>query len=139
MPLTNANKVISDLHLPDSVSDKLAPHLIEAELRMKELIGETEYGVLESAGSGDDFDRAALAESYLTGYFAFAALGLRPTERGGFVRATGVEQSRNELMSKRELDAYRAQLYRQAVALLADIAGDEPDWAQAAGLGFEAI
>lgn len=143
MALTNETKIISDLHLPEKVYDKLAPHLIEAEKRMRELIGNDKYDELEGLGDGEEYNQASLAESYLTGFFAFPTLGLRPTDRGGFVRATGMDQSRNELMSKRELDGYRSQLYKQAMSLLADMieiyAGDEPEWTQAGGLGFEAI
>ncbi|APF20395.1 hypothetical protein Calab_1456 [Caldithrix abyssi DSM 13497] len=139
MPLTSEIKVTEDCNFPQEIQDKLTVHLKKAEVRLRELIGDAKYDELESASSGDQRDKAAQAESYLTAYYALPFLNLRVTEKGGFVMATGFEQSRNELMGKRELDGYRAGFFRQAMLLIKDFTlfeNDEGDELDAGPLGM---
>lgn len=141
MALTNEEKVIEDCNFPQDIQDKLTVHLKKAELRLRELIGDAKYDEL-NANSGSQRDQAAQAESYLTAYYALPFLNLRVTKKGGFVMATGFEQSRNELMSKRELDGYRAGFFRQAMLLIKDFAlfnNDDGDELDAGPMGLMAL
>jgi len=126
MPLTNSQKVLEYTGFPQDLVGQLDPHIRKAEQRMRSLIGNKVYEDLFTRHKADpDRQRATHAESLLSVYFAFPFWNLRPTTRGGFVKATGVDQSRNELMGKAEMERYRYRLYQQALELIADMVVQE--------------
>ncbi len=126
MPLTNSQKILEYTSFPQDLVGKLDPHIQKAEKRLRSLISDDLYEDLYTRHQADpDRQRATHAESLLSVYFAFPFLNLRPTTRGGFVKATGVDQSRNELMGKGEMERYRYRLYQQALELIADMVVQE--------------
>lgn len=132
MPLTSPQKVIEHTGFPQSLVEKIARHIAMAETWMRKIIGDTTYDDLSTRHKADpDRQRATRAESLLSVYFAMPVLNLRPTDRGGFVKATGIDQgpnqSRNELMGINEMERYRYKIYRQAMELIEDMILQEDD------------
>ena len=144
MALTSADQIITDTGLPADIKTRLASYIGPAEKQMRRLITDAVYDDY-SARPADDPDRvrAVQCESFLTCFYAFPFLNLRPTTKGGFVKATGFDQNRNELMSKYELDRYRHEYYKRALALIEDeidnALGDEPVEIPGAGFSFSAV
>ena len=102
---------------------------LQAEREARQVLGDTRYDEIVASGSGADYDALVEAESLLALYHALPLMNLMLTERGGIIRATGAEESREELIGKRELDSYRAELKRQALTILQRLAtrADESD------------
>jgi len=128
MGLANPKTVLEHTGFPQELVEKLYPHIKKAERRLRSLIGDNMYEDLKTRQPADpDRQRAVHAESLLSVYFAFPFWNLRPTTRGGFVLATGVDQSRNELMGKRQMEQYRKSIYQQALELIDDLIVQDED------------
>lgn len=89
-----------------------------AEREMREHLGDTLYDAIEADGAHEDREDATEAESLLTLYYALPILNVKPEQDGDIIRSTGFDQSRRDKMSRRELQAYRADLYDQAMNAL---------------------
>jgi len=77
MPLTDAARVIADCNLPDEISDKLAPHIAKAEIRLREYIGDAKYDELVTGGNSDEKEKATHAESLITLFIAVPFLNMQ--------------------------------------------------------------
>lgn len=145
--LTDQTKTIAFFSLPsDLTANKLDTNIDRASIDVIALIGQSTYTTLSALPDADaDRERADRAESALALYYAMPFLNLRWTEIGGLVRAVGFDQGRTELMSKRELDAYRGELYKEAMTLLSEWiteetdADDDPIEVHAGGIHFMSI
>lgn len=119
MAITTEAKVIAQFNLPSELTGKLDGFITPASAKIIDLIGQTKYDELEALPDADpDRERAEHAEGSLSLYYAMPNLNLRFTSKGGLVKAAGFDQSRTELMSKRELDSYRGELWSEAFRLL---------------------
>lgn len=101
--------------------------LPQAERSIRCLIGSDKYDELVAVTDSSsailiaEKERAKHALALYAWYHATPFLNLTPADCGGFVRATGFDSSRVEIMSKRELDSYRKEAKAQAVELLGDM------------------
>lgn len=128
MALVTASDVISLLKLPDEVEDKLAPWIPQADAKLLDLVGQENYDDIDALpGANQDRQRADLAESLLTVFYALPHLNIRLTTQGGLVKAIGFEASRTEIMGKGELERLRGSYYSQAINLLGEYVIDEQD------------
>ncbi|HHL73208.1 MAG TPA: hypothetical protein ENJ29_11935 [Bacteroidetes bacterium] len=121
MALVTDSDVISWCSLPTELSGKLTNHIEKASRLFESLVGTTKYTALSALqGTDPDRKRADHAESLLSCYFALPFLNLRFTTSGGLVKAVGFDQSRTEIMNKREMEGYRRMYYKQAMQLIDD-------------------
>lgn len=106
---------------------EMAPKIAVAEQSVRCLIGDTKYDELlsldetASAALLAEQERVKHAEALYAWYHASPFLNLTPADCGGFVKATGFDSTRVEIMSKRELDSYRKEAKAQATELLGDL------------------
>ena len=113
---------------PDDVDKVLAPgvddavvlrliegHTVEANRQLRKWLG-SDADVEEADPSPETRHAGAL----LCLYYGMPTMNLRITTRGGFVTATGFDQSRQELMSVGQMQGMRRTLYRQAKRLVRD-------------------
>lgn len=84
------------------------------------------YAEIEALGADNTlYQYLELAESLLAVYYALPALNLRITKEGGLATAIGLVEGQRDLMTQREMQAYRREFYRQARELLDDLRRDE--------------
>lgn len=89
-----------------------------AVIECKRILGTTRYDEVVALGDSDDlFNTLKTVLARFAFYHAFPRLNLRPTSAGGFIRATGTLEDRNDIMSFREMKAYRNQVFRDARTL----------------------
>lgn len=124
--MTNAVLIIAHTGFPEELGQKLALHISKAEKRLRALISDATYDELFSRPAEDpDRERAVQAESLLAVYFALPFLNLRITKTGGIVKATGMEATQTEIMSKNEMEKYRYNFLAQALLLIDDLITEE--------------
>lgn len=125
MPIATIVDIIEHTGLEPDVAQKAERKLPLASQRVRKLVGDLYYEALEAAAEGGEQyerrQRVVQAECLLAYADALPELNLRLTEKGGLVRSTGYGESRQSLMSKRELDDYRLDLTAQAKALISDL------------------
>lgn len=126
--LTNTILIEKYSGFPADVAAKLEKDISKASKKLRALIGDTAYDDLSSRPAEDpDRERAAQAESLLAVYYGLPKLNLRVTKIGGIVKATGIDQTRNEIMSKNEMEKYRADFLGQALFLIDDLIEEDLD------------
>lgn len=96
----------------------------EAVIEAKRVLGSTRYDAVADAGSGTAYDNLLRAVSVLCYYYAMPNVNLLPGDDGGFQRATGLVENQNDVMSQKELQAYRQRIYERAQTLLSEIHED---------------
>ena len=127
MSMTSNSEIIQAGNLPaDLDTDKITNHLINAERRLRELLGDTLYETIEAETETDRKTRCALAEAYVALKYMIPVLGLKPGNVGGLVSATGFADSRSELLTFNELKSIAAHFDEMAMELLAEYL-PEPD------------
>ena len=127
MPLTTNSEIIQAGNLPaDLNTNKIDNHLVNAERRLRELLGDTLYETIEAESGTDRKTRCSLSEAYMTLKYMIPVLGLKPGNVGGLVSATGFADSRNELLTFNELKSIAAHFNEMAMELLAEYL-PEPD------------
>lgn len=126
MALATKSSIAQATGLEEAYLDGVEARAAQAERHVRGVLGDARYDEIASLGSGADYDALVEAESLLALYYALPLKNLYLTEKGGIVTATGVEESRTELMRAFELDRYRSELRRQAEAILARLQ-TEPD------------
>ena len=84
-------------------------------IEAKRVLGSTRYDEIVDLGTADAlFKTLKVVLARFAFYHAFPGLNLRSSKKGGFVRATGTVEDRNDIMSFREMKAYRNQVLRSA-------------------------
>lgn len=139
MPLTDKNKIADDTQLDAQASERIAAFIPQAVGKLKEWIGSEKYDELKGQTDpdpGSQADRARRCESYLSVFYAFHFLNLRPSNMGGFTKTIGWDERQEQLMSLSELNAYRDQIYVQAFELISDMVGSVDDDDTFNGGGF---
>ena len=105
--LTTTAQVIELGNLPkDTHDDKLNQHLYEAESRMREFLGDSDYETYDAETDADpqsDRQKLARAEGYLALSLAVPVLNLRSNGEGGFVSSVGFAESKNTLLSREDI------------------------------------
>ncbi len=91
----------------------------EAVIEAKRILGTTRYDEVVALGTADaSYVTLTKVLARFSFWAAFPMLNLRLTEKGGFIRSIGLAETSTELMSRREMAAYRSDLYRKAKTLL---------------------
>lgn len=125
MSLTDKEKIAEHTQLDTKPAERIAAFIPQASRKLKELIGDTKYEEFESNSEapqqGSPADRAARAESFLSVFYSFHFLNLRPSNLGGFTKTLGWEERSEELMSLSEVNKYRDEIYGAAVELVQDL------------------
>lgn len=135
MPLVTAESVVASVPLPaGSEGEHFAQSAAgavfsrEAELYARKALGAPRYAeVLAFEGSQDPENAQAFADlqtaaSLIAAVRAAPGTGLRPmSDSGGFIRSTGYDASREELLSPRQIAEYADVLQARADALLGDL------------------
>lgn len=120
MSLTTTSEIIQAGNLPANLdTDKLAKHLINAERRLRELLGDTLYETIEAESGTDRKTHCSLAEAYMTLNYAVPILGLNINNLGGIIQSTGFEANRQELLDFNQLRSIAARYEEMAMDLLA--------------------
>ena len=120
MSLTTTSEIIQAGNLPANLdANKLAKHLVNAERRLRELLGDTLYETIEAESGTDRKTRCSLAEAYMTLHYAVPVLGLNISNLGGVIQSTGLESNRQELVSFDQLQKIAAHYDEMAMELLA--------------------
>ena len=136
MPLVTAASVAAatglpqkDEGAPEGAVEKAAAETFarRAELTAIERLGADRYAEVlgwatsEVPANLQAYKDLQQAASLLALAAAAPTLNLRATEGGGFIRSTGFDTSREELMSQQQLALFQAELRGQAEALLAHL------------------
>lgn len=115
----------------DGACEKAVLHEDEARVEARRRLGKPIQETLEGYfQEGLDGEHGARVERYITALsllclaLALPTLNLRSVQRGGFVRATGHDDSREELLSPDQSLAVSASLRERAYGLL-DALADE--------------
>jgi len=127
MSLTTNSEIIQAGNLPANLDTaKLVKHLINAERRVRALLGDTLYETIEAETDTDRKTRCSLAEAYMALHYAIPVLGLKPGKVGGLVGSTGFADNRQDLLDFNELKNISAHFAEMAMELLAEYL-PEPD------------
>jgi len=120
MSLTTTSEIIQAGNLPANLdTDKLAKHLINAERRLRSLLGDTLYETIEAESGTDRKTHCALAEAYMALNYAVPILGLNINNLGGVIQSTGFDANRQELLDFNQLRSIAARYEEMAMDLLA--------------------
>lgn len=130
MPITDAAAIKEHTQLTDAASQKVDKFAPLAEERLRQLITDPTYDEIKDDDQHDDHDTLKRAESFMSLYFGFQFLNLRPTEMGGFIKVIGYAEDNKMMMSARELKSYQAETYQMAIQMLdgiRDVIPEDPD------------
>lgn len=141
MAITTSADIAQFTQIKQKAAEKLFSFASQAEHRLRELLTDKIYESTAAKDPGDSGYQALLhSESLLCLYFGFSFLNLRPTDLGGFSKLIGYGQESSEaLMSHRELEAYRQQIYSMAVELIESLRPDIDDKTKSYDAGVVAI
>ena len=90
-----------------------------AVVQTKRILGESRYDEVVALATTDaDYQTLIRALGKFAFYYAMPSLNLRLSTKGGFLRSTGLVENQRDLMSKRELEAYRDDIFREATLLV---------------------
>ena len=127
MPLATAQSLEENLPILPRAASYAMKRVAAAEREMRDHLGDKLYGELEGDTTHKHHAAAEEAESLLVLYYALPVMNLSVQEDGEVIRSTGFDQSREELMSHDELEAYRTEIYQQAMTALPSVAAGERD------------
>ena len=114
MPLADLNSIIENNSLEYAVAEKVFKKITQAENMLRKWIGDTKYDEILVDTTHTYYDELKLAESLLCFAIALPRLNMYIREKGGLVKATGFNETRNQIMGKRELNAYQREIYHEA-------------------------
>lgn len=135
MALATLQNIIDFNGLSYEVAEKVQPYLYEASEKIREWIGDQKYEDMVSAGTAaafltaesnrqyadTEFSNTQRAEAILAFAYALPRLNMRLSEKGGLLKATGFAESINQIMGKRELDAYAHEIIARARLLMREM------------------
>ena len=126
MPVADAAS-IKEYTTLEQAAEKAAKRLPAAEREVRQHVGDDLYDAIAADDTHPQREALIEGESLLGIYYALPVMNLTVERTGRVVRATGFNETREESMSKRELDAYRDDLRRQALEALPVEATTETD------------
>ena len=121
MPLADLNSVIENNSLEYEVGVKAFRKVSSAEALIRKWIGDTKYNEILADTSHTYYSDLKIAESLLCFALALPTLNMYIREKGGLTKSTGFNETRNQIMGKRELDAYQRGIYHEARFLIKDL------------------
>jgi len=125
--LAKGPDITTNLGVDKEIADRMLPFLPQSVVSVRSLIGPTKYteleGVDESSSAELQAEKASAthAEALHCFYHSAPFLNLRYADCGGIVRSTGFDESRVDLIRKRELDEYRGEAWEQSLLILGDL------------------
>lgn len=136
MPLADASTIAEATGHSEAVVSFATARLRQAERDCRRELGDARYEALATRDADDEEkDDLVEAESLLAFAHALPMGNLKPDENGTLTRARGMDRSRREIMSQRELAAYQRQFKGQAHTILNDLT----DTSQTADLPIAAV
>lgn len=119
MSLTTTAQIITEGGLPSEISTaKLTGHLVKAEKRFRELLGDTLYETIEDETTETRKVHCAMAEANMALYYAIPVLGLKIGTAGGFMLSTGFAENRQTLVDAKGLQDIADRFKQIAMDLL---------------------
>jgi hypothetical protein len=131
MPVAAQSDIETYTTLDGNRSSQAAEFLTPAEDQVREWVGDDLY----DNRSADDEDRIKAAEALLAADMALPTLNLLVQDGFGIIREKGFEQQREQLMGRRELNAYGNDLRALAKSFVSEVgdlkdAYDDTTWVQ---------
>ena len=121
MAITTAQKIQEVCSLEQRVANKVEEYITDAEFKIRELITDAKYEEIRDDSSHEYYERVQRAESVLAYYYALPFIALRHDGGGGFVTATGFNESRVNLGGNRFQAQVGARLMSRAKKMIRDL------------------